>query len=278
MKTHSRTIGLVILFGAIILMACASGRSINYGLGNEPQFEEESSLPHKVAIAILTDKREASEKERQIRENNGGEDLGDYTYDAEFKDPVALGVTKMAKKHIDNSLLFQTKIEQLELESEKLDDAALDSLNQAGFQYIIAGDLNHFYGYYDSKLGRSMLYALPLAFASGSLLNFSTTSGGGMIETKTTYYWYGPGLVAGYYLESLHKRNMERATAIQFRMIDTQTKQILWDEEIAVNEKTYKSRPGLSSGKYTLVMESLKEIMQKAVTSLSAVLLNQEER
>jgi curli biogenesis system outer membrane secretion channel CsgG len=178
------------------------GYAIQYNLNGRDIVLSKSTAPLKVQVATFSDKREVVERNKSARIEKGETDLTDYTYDREFRGNVAEEVTKMLIKHLNYSKVFASETKRASFQSEQLSAGALDSLGKKGIDAVITGEIHHFFGYYDRSVGRELLYEIPLAVASGMLLTWTTTSG----YYQTTYYWYGPGLVLGEYLESFHDR------------------------------------------------------------------------
>ncbi|MFH0988473.1 MAG: porin family protein [bacterium] len=264
------SISRCLALGFFILAAFLSsgcGYSIQYALNREEITVAEKPIPLKVEVAPLADKRASVERQKDARDKQGQSDLSDYTYDSEFKGEVSTEITKMMVDHLNFSGIFSPAVKLATFNSRDLTDLRIDSLKQAGVDGILTGDLTHFYGYYDQNIGRKILYAVPLGVASGMLLNWSMTSG----NMQYTWYWYGPGLAVGYYLESLHSRHIEYETHLHARLISTSTRQNIWEQDFNVSYSGEKKMPGLNSEqrKFEVAISSLRDAVNQMVTGLS---------
>ncbi len=256
---------MVVIFAVPFFGGC--GYAIRYNLNQREIVKSSSPAPLKVQVATFSDKRDGVEREKSARKAKGVPDAGDYTYDKEFRGKVAEEMTKMLVNHLNYSNVFSSQATPAAFSSAQLSDALLDSLARKGFDAVLTGELANFYGYYDQNLGRALAYMLPLGVASGLLLNFSTTSG----NTQTTFYWYGPGLVLGSYLESLHPRRIAKHVQFSARLISTKTHQPLWENRFDVAETAKRSMPGISTEqrKYQVAVWSLREAVNQMVESLA---------
>ncbi len=264
----------VLVLAALFLGGC--GYAIKYNLNEKDIFLSESTKPLKVQFATFSDMRDVVEREKSARKQEGYTDLGDYTYDKEFRGDVAEEITKMSIKHLNYSKVFSYEITPASFGTEQPSAEVLDSLGEMGIDAVITGEINHFYGYYDQSLGRQLLYGLPLAVASGLLLTWTTTSG----NYQTTYYWYGPGLVLGGYLESLHERIIRKHVQMRAILISTTTHQPFWEDSFEISSTEKRSMPGLSTSerKFQVTVWSLREAVNQMVKSIErATLSNRAE-
>ncbi len=175
----------------------------------------------------------------------------------------------MIVKHLNYSRVFSSPVKPAPFTSDEISAEQLSALRNDGIDAVLAGQITHFYGYYDNNIGRQLLYELPLGVASGLLLSWSTSNG----YYKTTYYWYGPGLVLGAYLESLHKRKIEQRTQIDARLISTKDRHIIWQDSMEVFKSEVKSIPGLSQEKqkFRLALSSFRRAVNQMAEELSEV-------
>ena len=262
----------VLISATLFLGGC--GYAIKYNLNEKDIFLSKSTKPLKVQVATFSDKRDVVEREKSARKEKGDTDLGDYTYDREFRGDVAEEITKMLIKHLNYSKAFASETMPASFRTEQLSAEVLDSLGEVGIDAVITGEINHFYGYYDQNLGRQLLYEVPLAVVSGLLLTWTTTSG----NVQTTYYWYGPGLVLGGYLESLHKRSIKKHVQMRTILISTTTHQPLWEDSFEIFSNETKSMPGLSTAqrKFQVTVWSLRDAVNQMVKSLEKASLSKK--
>jgi hypothetical protein len=250
----------------VLLLSGCVGYAIKYELKEPDVIVSKSKLSLSVQLAKFSDTRPQEEKSKDIRSEKGQSDVNDYTYDNEFSGNVVEEVSKMVVEHINYSKVFN-RITLASFASADVSDSKLDALREKGVDVLILGDLNHFYGYYEQNIGMQLLYCIPLGVASGLLLNFSFTSG----NTTYSYFWYGPGLVLGYYLESLDKRDIKYSTQLILKMVSTSTRKVLWEGTFDVSQKLYDKMPGISTQnrKFEITINSLRDAVNKIVESLS---------
>ncbi|HEX9975358.1 MAG TPA: hypothetical protein VGD14_25120, partial [bacterium] len=266
MQIKMKTIQLLIfIFMILLLNGC--GYQIRYALNQGDIAISDKTLPMKVQVATFSDSRDYVERQKDARKQKGDSDLADYTYDKEFRGEVATEITKMLSDHLNFSRAFNPAVKLTSFSYEDISDAKLDSLQVIGVDAVFTGEIGHFYGYYDRNIGRQLLYTVPLAVLSGSLLSLTTTSG----NYQITYYWYGPGLVLGYYLESLHKRQIEQRAQINARLISTTSHQVVWQQNFDVFISGKRNMPGVNTEqrKYQIAVFSLRDAVNQLVTSLA---------
>jgi hypothetical protein len=258
---------IAVVFAVTQFLFIGCGYQINYVLNDEKILHAAKATPLKVRVAQMKDAREDIEKEASGRKNSGYEDFTDYTYDKGFRGNVPGDITSMLVNHLNYSGVFNPPAMVSSIHSGDISDAALDSLGQSGFDALLVGEIRNFYGYYDQNIGRQMLYEIPLAVASGLLLNWSTTSG----NYQVNYYWYGPGLVLGAYLESLHKRKIEQHIRLNVKLISTTTHQPAWEDNFEIYQSGKRAMPGLNTAnrKFELAVFSLRDAVNDMVKSIS---------
>lgn len=256
-----------LLFLAPLLLGGCVRRPLRYSLNDKEIVRSTAPAPLKVQVATFSDRRDAAEREKAARESKGDADIGDYTYDKEFRGSVAEEITKMLVSHLNYSKAFSTPVTLTSFPGVILTGVILDSLAKTGVDAVLTGDVDHFYGYYDRNFGRELLYELPLAVASGLLLNFSFSSG----STQYTFFWYGPGLVLGIYLESLHQRQIGQHVQLNAKLISTKSHQPLWENSFDVALAGKRSMHGLSGvgRKYEVALSSLRNAVNLLVESLA---------
>ncbi len=266
MKIKIQTLSFFILILAMLLIT-GCGYQIKYALNNKDIAISTKPIPMKVQIATFSDSRDYIERQKEARKQKGGRDIGDYTYDKEFRGEVATEITKMLSDHLNYSRIFNPAVKLVSFSYQDISDTKLDSLQALGVDAVFTGEIGHFYGYYDRNIGRQLLYAVPLAVLSASLLNLTTTSG----NYQITYYWYGPGLVLGYYLESLHKRQIEQRAQINAKLISTTSHQVVWQQNFDIFVSGKRNMPGVNTEqrKYQIALYSLRDAVNQLVTSLA---------
>jgi len=165
---------------ALFLVGCAGGMPIKYALKGNNVAVSKSTRPMRVLVAPFSDNRPSVERERSSRKAKRDSDLGDYTYDNEFRGNVADGITKMVIEHLKYAKMFSPNVAVAPFKSREVTDSRLDSLAHRGVGAVMVGEIDHFYGYYDNKLWRRFVYEFPLGVASGliSLRYLSFAIGG----------------------------------------------------------------------------------------------------
>lgn len=266
MKVYQKFVLYLIVFEAAFLLT-SCGYQIRYPLNQRNITIAQKPIPLNVQVAQFTDARDLIERQKDARKQKGDPDLADYTYDREFRGQVAHEITQMLTQHLNFARAFTPAIQMTPLWTHQLSDSRLDSLKQRGVDAVLTGEIGHFYGYYDRNVGRQLLYAVPLGVLSGMLLSWTTTSG----NYQMTYYWYGPGLVLGYYLESLHQRQIEQRAQLNARLISTSTYQVLWQQNLDVFVGGKRKMPGIDTEqrKYQVAVYSLRDAVNQLVASLA---------
>ncbi len=260
---NRETFKLMVLCSLLLGLFCSGcGYSIKYGLNQRDIVTAETSRPLRVYVTQFIEKRPNEEREKSSRKEKGESDLGDYTYDKQFRGTVSEEISKMAAQHLSYSKVFA----QVTFAPSVTEDN-LDSQSETEVDAILTGEIEHFYGYYDSNIGRQLLYTVPLGVASGLLLNTTLSSG----NTQYTVYWIGPGMVLGYYLESLHKRRIEYATQLSAKLISTSTKEVIWQDSFIIAEKMRGSMPGIGTKqrKFQITLKSLRDAVNQMVESIA---------
>lgn len=266
MQDKFKTFQLFALIFCILSLA-GCGYQIRYALNQRDVVLSEKAIPLNVTVAQFSDTRDFLERNKDARKDNGDSDLADYTFDKEFRGEVAVEITKMLARHLNFSGAFDPEAQLASFSYDDLSDSILDSLQSTGVDAVFTGEISHFYGYYDRNIGRQFLYAVPLGVLSGMLLNLTTTSG----NYQVTYYWYGPGLMLGYYLESLHKRQIDQRAEIHARLISTSSHQVLWQQNFDAFVSGKRNMPGVNTEqrKYQIAVFSLRDAVNELVTSLA---------
>jgi hypothetical protein len=276
------------LYVGLLISACTY--PIKYRLNDRDIVKETAPKPLKVQVAIFSDKREAVEKEKSERKKSGGADVGDYTYDKEFRGPVDQALSEMLVKHLQYAGVF-AEVALSRYRADQISAAVLDSLSRQGIDAVMTGEIKNFYGYYDNNSGRQFLYGFGLGMAIGLPLYLagtsqeSTTFGGPFDRTEITTTKTNPipgaigssvGLNLGFYLESLHKRNIERHTQFYARLISTSTQQVLWEDALEVQQKDFRAMPGINTAtrKYEVAVASLRDAVNQMVRKLGEAQLS----
>lgn len=280
-KKINRLVCIVIL-ATIILGGCTTfgyrskGYSIEYKLKNKNIVLSKSPKQLNVQVARFYDTRPLVEREKSARKNKSDRDINDYTYDNEFKGNVNEKITKMMIEHINYSKVFTPEVTLASLGSEQVSDASLDYLAETGIDAIMTGEIEHFYGYYDQKPFRKILYRLPLQISCAVVsLGLSMAILDGKMGIFTTF----PGGYFGNYIESLHKRHIAQHVLLKVRLISTKTHKKLWEESFDVSFNGRKNIPGFSikKRKFQIVILSLQDAINKIVKSLENTNLSVEK-
>lgn len=287
-RTTGTALSNVMLATAFLLGGC--GYPIKYRLNDTGIVRAKQALPLRVQIATFADRREPHEHDKKARKAEGYNDVNDFSYDKGFHGNEAEEITKMLAAHLTHSRVFASA-QRGTFSSEGVSDSLLAALAQAGVEAVLTGEIENFYGYYDQNPGRQFLYAFGLGLALGLPVYLATgpqeetTRVGNVIITETTYNTI-PGSIAtsigvslGYYLESTHKRNIERHTKLTARLLNTSTRATLWQDTFEIHEKELKAMPGLNTEnrKYEVAVAALREAVNKIVESLETAELRAGE-
>ncbi len=272
-----------VLAAAFLLGGC--GYPIKYRLNDAGIVRAQQALPLRVQVATFTDKREPQEHEKKARKAAGFSDVNDFSYDNGFHGKEAEEITQVLVAHLSYSNAF-TATQRGAFSSESISDSVLAALAAGGIEAVLVGEIENFYGYYDQNPGRQFLYGLglglafgiPVYLATGSSEETSTFSTGiGTVRATETKFNGIPGSIAtsigaslGYYLESTHKRNIERHTKLSARLLNTSTRATLWQDTFEIHEKDFKAMPGLNTEtrKYEVTVAALREAVNRMVESL----------
>lgn len=267
----NRLVLFLVVASFMFLSGCATpkGYLIKYNLNKrDVVLPSSSSIPMKVQVVEFSDRRDFVEKDIAARKEKGFSDLKDYTYDWQFEGNVAGEITKMLIKHLNHSKVFKPAASLATFGSGQLSKETLNYLSKQGVDAVLNGEIENFYGYYDKKIGRQLLYEVPLSIGSAILsLGLSGTATGGELLILTTY----PGAKLGEYLESLHQRQIEYHVKITTRLTSTITSEVLWKDSFDISFAGKKRMPGFSTGKrrFDVTVIALHEAANKMVESLA---------
>lgn len=270
MSTFSRNHWFVwLIFASVLLGGCATRTRVyrlQYSVKGPDIVQSDSVVSMKVQVARFYDIRDDIEQRISDRKESGGRDLKDYTYDAGFGDKVAEQITRMVIRHLNQSKVFSPHVTLARITSEQLTDAMLENLAKEGVDAVVTGEIEHFYGYYDHKPARRFLYAFPLGMASMAITAVYTAAATGVAWVAVAY----PGAYLGYYLESLHPRNIERHVLLKVQLISTKTHKPLWEDTFHVQSSERRSMPGFATRnrKYHVAVNSLRDATNEMVMSL----------
>ena len=257
------------LAGVAVIIICFSGcgYQIRYALNDEETPKARNAIPMNVQIVPFEDIRDPVEKVKEEREKKGQSDLSDYTYDSEFQGEVRSEISNMLLEHFNHSWMFTHPVRLANQQQGNISASTLEQLSGQGIDGVLTGEIEHFYGYYDQNLGSKLLYSIPLGVASGLLLNAGVSTEEGDYQV----YWYGPGLVIGYYLESLHDRHIEYRTLLHAKLISTSTQQVIWENDCDISYSGEKDMPGFNTEerKFDVAVASLRDAVNVMVVNLS---------
>ncbi len=281
MKNQSKGAALLCATLAAAFLFGGCGYPIKYRLNDTDIVRAQQTLPVRVQVATFADRREQREHEKKARKAEGFNDVNDFSYDNGFHGNEADEITKMLVAHLNHSRPF-TAVQRAAFSSESVSDSAFSALAQAGVEAVLVGEIENFYGYYDQNPGRQFLYAFGLGLAFGLPVYLATgpkeetTRVGNVVITETTYNTI-PGSIAtsvgvslGYYLESTHKRNIERHTKLTARLLNTSTRATIWQDTFEIHQKEFKAMSGLNTEtrKYEIAVDALREAVNRMVESL----------
>lgn len=268
-----RQIFAVIVIVVLIMSGCAY--PIKYKLNEKNISILKQTLPLRVLVTKFSDMRNSEERIKSLRKQKGYPDYGDYTYDKQFKGEVAEAITTMLVQHLNYSRVF-SQVELAPFTSEQLSEEKLTSLSQIGVDAVMTGEIQHFYGYYDTNIFREILYQIPsYLYYFINPFGFSSDFVDALIHVSI---WI-TGTIGGLYLESLHKRDIEWRTKLSVKMIHTSTHDVLWEDTIEIFGKVHQRMPGPGGRpprKFEVAINSLRDAVNKMVKSLSQVSLPQK--
>jgi len=260
--------GLDLIIKILPLLLAGCGYPLRYALTNTDIKPAPVTTALTVQVAQFHDNRNPIERVKNERIKAGYTDLADYTYDAEFQGNIAEEITRMVIAHLNFSRTFNPAVSQASFSTTELDESHLRQLQAQKVDLVLTGEIRNFYGYYDQNLGRQLLYGMPLAVISGLLLSWQTTSG----NYQTTWYWYGPGLALGNYLESRHKRQIEQHVLLKTKLVSTKTGYVVWQHDFEVRKAGPAALPGINTTqrKYQVVTWSLRDAVNAMVEEIAA--------
>lgn len=269
-KSNVRT---SVLLGVLIFLFANCGYNIKYALNDKNIIRANSSVPMKIQVATFSDKRDAIEKSRSARKDKGFPNSSDYTVDKNFKGNVAESISKMLTEHLAYSEIF-TEVKPSAYNSEQINNDILNQIGNAGYDAVLVGDIQHFSGFYDHRVGRQIFYALGLGLGIGIPVGFATISQDDLLRGQNSIEGQiatGVGVSLGFYLESLHKRDIEKHTTLDVRLVSTSTYDEIWSDSFEIHQKEHTSMPGLNSSyrQMELAVTSLRETVNEMVRSLS---------
>lgn len=276
-------IGLALLT-ALLLSGCAAYR-INYSLNEREIVPAQKPCSLSVAVAILNDQRDQNERVKEAQKAISDDNVGDYTYDKDFKGGIDESISEMLASHLEYSRSFR-RIGLLEYNAAALSRPVMDSLGARGVEAVLTGSIRHFSGFYERRRANEVLLGLGLGVGCAVAATLLT------MEEKT-YQYCGPGgqsgltyveinpaagtlagtagAILGGLLESSGKRDFSRHTQLSVNLLSTVTGDTLWSETVEVIQREHNSMPGLngSKKKQELAVSSLREAVNKIVESLS---------
>ena len=287
-----------ILIMLVLLCAATFGGcryKIKYNLNQTETARARSTQPHNIAVCVFNDKRDDTEKEKDVRKAEGEKDAGDYTYDKDFYGEVAYSVTEMTARHLGYAKAFQ-QVTQLPYRSSAVNVLLLDSLRRAGVDALLTGNVTHFYGYYNHKTGSETLALAGGALVPALLVAIMTTKteeheiytpfgdGATYEEVKTNYLAISLaatiGGTLGSYLESTSQRRIAWHTQLDLALLSTTTGDTLWSGIVENRFDDQSKRPGANTAnrKQEVAVASLKETVNQLVQDLALVELAVNEK
>jgi hypothetical protein len=268
---HKQSPWLSVALLALFPLVTGCGYAIQYRLTEKTITKVSAPIPLNVQVAVLTDQRDAIEKNKSERKRQGYPDASDYSYDKNFRGNVAASISKRMVEHLQYAAVF-AKIELAPFTVDSVDSAILTQAAQAGYDAVLTGEIQHFSGYYNYDVGRQILYGLGLGLGIGIPVTLSSYD---RDDLNSGYSVEGSiatslGVTLGFYLESLHKRDIEKHTKLAMRLVSTRSYQEMWQDEIEIHQKENKSMPGLSSTRQMeLAVHSLRDAINEMVRRLS---------
>jgi len=278
-KRIVKTLSMGLFFQICFIIACAPflltncGYALKYKLNDKKIYKSSFTIPLKIQVATFSDNRDAIEKNNSARKAQGFPNAGDYTNDKNFKGNVAESVSKMLTEHLAYSGIF-TEVTSSPHRSEQINNNILNQIRNDGYDAVLVGDIQHFSGFYDHRVGRQIFYALGLGLGIGIPVGFATISQDDLLRGQNSIEGQiatGVGVSLGFYLESLHKRDIEKHTTLDVRLVSTSTYDEIWSDSFEIHQKEHTSMPGLNSSyrQMELAVTSLRETVNEMVRSLS---------
>jgi len=283
---HERAKNIFYLFFLILLITIQNGcgYDITYDMTRSNVATCSHTHQFNVVVAHFTDNRPPEERIDTLRKEITDRRIGNYTYDENFSSPVDEAITILTTKHLMYSKVFSNIMSSTKT-SEEIDNGYLDTLSAKGVDHVLTGRIDHFYGYYEQRIGKQLLYGLPLACLIGIPLTiasiehetqvilgerFTTVKINPVIQGLATLGFLAGGSL-GSYLESMERRDIEWRTNLSINLINTKNHEILWQDTINVQNSINSSMPGVNTDKrkYEVAVESLRIALNDLVKRLS---------
>jgi hypothetical protein len=277
MKTVFGTGGIVVMFLTFSIIGNGCGYTIQYLLNERGIVSSVETTPLRVAVLVLADNRPEVEKTEDARKDRGDRDAGDFSYDAGFYGNVAEEISRQIASHLEYSGSFQ-KTEFVERDGRDVSHQVLDSLSEQGIDAVIAGQIDHFYGYFDRKPGRQMLMGAGFGVATG--IAFMMLFGGergplGYYDESKRRDAFTTGATLGYVfgasVEEVMPRDYVAHVKISAHMIQTSTGETLWEDSAEVMRTGHRAIPRVygKNRRHELPVYSLRDVVNELVMSLS---------
>ncbi|MBF0593404.1 MAG: hypothetical protein HQL22_00395 [Candidatus Omnitrophica bacterium] len=217
----------ILMLAMLSLVGCASLAPVKYSLGGD--LYKGSSSGKVLLVSVLKDTRPEAEHTGQ---KSGNMPL--YTGDGDFKPDVALQISQQLADHLKSSGLFNTVI--LQRVNDDLDTEAMQKLSDQGIDYVLVGNINHFFGYQSAVNG------------AGSFFGALGVTIEAMANPKTA---------------------QARSEYTDLKMIDLKQHKILWQGDV---EYSFEKKVTFYDGAIAYSLQGLKEVNNKLARQLDEAL------
>ena len=131
---------LLSVFTVVSFLINGCGYSIKYNLNNQEIAQADTRIPLQVKVALFSDNRDITERNKAARKANGYRDVNDYTYDKEFHGNLSESISEMVASHLRYAGVI-TEVDVLKLDSEQISKTGLDSLRRSGADAVMVGKI-----------------------------------------------------------------------------------------------------------------------------------------
>jgi len=275
-----RLIPFLLIVVSFLSVGCTRYYTLRYDMSDRNIVRPASTIPLRVQVATFTDARDPAERNKESRKEQEKGNLSDYTYDKLIKGDVAEAISDLVTTHLEAAGIFTTAVRSGVLSSEVTDEA-LKETSKLGFDAVLAGEVRHFYGFYDEKPLRSALLGASVGLAVG-IPTYASRSAEEIYSGQP----YLPGHLAttlgvnaGVFMESMMKRNVERHTTLALHLISTATGDVLWTDIVNIEEKERTSMPGINAAqrKFQVAEASLRDAVNELTRRLERSTLVAEQ-
>ncbi|UCD15016.1 MAG: hypothetical protein JSV34_04645 [Candidatus Omnitrophota bacterium] len=219
----------IFMFMVLILTGCAS--TIRYAF-NKGLYVSDKPLPYKVVVDVFEDIRPSEERDGTMYKHG----VSLYTRDRSFKADIDKQISQMLVEHLEKAKVFnEVRVRDVN-DNLEVDIEEMEKLEQEGIDFVITGNLEHFYGFQSGVSG--------VAYAFGAL--------GVLTEAIVN-----PKRVGG---------NVEYS---DIKIIDVAKKEVLWRGNV---KHDFEKKDVFYDGPVAYVLRALKEVNNKFVCKIKDTL------